>query len=119
MNMERARSLRDILNAPDKLFGAKSILPGDGNIGEPDVDDVNSFSWVIIPETYCIPDDNEDAINSTILATVEAECVMTRQLMTSNNIILLASFILYYREIGERWRKERVLDHKRKKVKKV
>ncbi|GKC01692.1 hypothetical protein Tco_0987828, partial [Tanacetum coccineum] len=38
----------------------------DGNIGEPDVDDVNSFSWVRIPETYCIPDDNEVIIEKLV-----------------------------------------------------
>ncbi|GKA30666.1 DNA helicase, partial [Tanacetum coccineum] len=120
------RSLRDILNSPDKLFGGKSIvlggdfrqtLPvkkgaskaeiiassvaeselwpyfrvcrlkenmrllqpfineeeqrlsksfakwildiGDGKIGEPDVADANSSSWVRIPDAYCILDDNE------------------------------------------------------------
>ncbi|GJS72087.1 hypothetical protein Tco_0704928 [Tanacetum coccineum] len=43
---------------------AKWILDiGDGNIGEPDVADVYNSSWVSIPETYCIPDDDEEYVN--------------------------------------------------------
>ncbi|GJZ35269.1 DNA helicase [Tanacetum coccineum] len=151
------RSLRDILNSPDKLFGGKSIvlggdfrqtLPvkkgaskaeiiassvaeselwpyfrvcrlkenmrllqpfineeeqrlsksfakwildiGDGKIGEPDVADANSSSWVRIPDAYCIPDDNEDDINSMVLALVEAESTIYKSsdeaLPVGNNI---------------------------------
>ncbi|GKC15123.1 DNA helicase [Tanacetum coccineum] len=87
------RTLRDILNVPEKLFGGKTIvlggdfrrtlLPGltederrkaadfatwlleigDGKVGKVEDNSEGDSSWITIPEEYCLPDNDNDLRN--------------------------------------------------------
>nr|GEU65186.1 DNA helicase [Tanacetum cinerariifolium] len=55
------RTLRDLMNAPEILFGGKIVLmevtfgkPCHGEIGEPDEDNDEDTSWITIPQQYCL-----------------------------------------------------------------
>ncbi|GKB41884.1 DNA helicase [Tanacetum coccineum] len=75
------RTLRDVLDDPDCLFGGKTIMLGgdfrqtlpvkkdieNGHIGTPDEFDPEKTTWIDILEEYCIPNDNHGI--STIMAT--------------------------------------------------
>ncbi|GKA35542.1 DNA helicase [Tanacetum coccineum] len=82
-------TLRDILDVPNKLFGGKTVMlgcdfretlrvkknasrneiikwllkVGDGSIGVPDESDPENTSWIDIPNTYRIPDDEYGFMN--------------------------------------------------------
>nr|GEW70121.1 DNA helicase [Tanacetum cinerariifolium] len=46
-----------------RIFASWLLDIGDGNIGEPDVEDSQSSFWVQIPDKYCIPDDDNRLSN--------------------------------------------------------
>nr|GEW83319.1 DNA helicase [Tanacetum cinerariifolium] len=48
-------TLRDILDAPDKLFGGKTIVLGEESEGD--------SSWITIPEEFCIPNDDNEMLD--------------------------------------------------------
>ncbi|GJZ64847.1 DNA helicase [Tanacetum coccineum] len=77
------RTLRNILDTPEKIFGGKTIILGPvkrktnwhvnlphgfltlamATLENRNLEDNESSSWVRIPEEYCIPDDNDGLPN--------------------------------------------------------
>nr|GEV93006.1 DNA helicase [Tanacetum cinerariifolium] len=49
------RTLRDLMSAPNVVFGGKTIvLGGNGEIGEPDAENEQDSSWVTVPTEYTV-----------------------------------------------------------------
>ena len=46
-----------------RSFASWLIDIGDGNIGDPDIEDPRDSAWVEIPSRYCIEDDEEGLSN--------------------------------------------------------